>query len=328
MRSVDATGPASIATAAPTEPVQATAPALPVAVQAPSAQILVRTAPAGTAWQPLAKPKSVAPGSTTVLGLLTQNAAAQSAVSQVTGPEVPQVDGVAFLDAVLSEIRRIKRDQPHIRPMVVFDLDNTIFETRARTLAALQTYDAEHGTTHFAGLALTDMGKDGRHTAQLLGLSEADTAAVHAHWTEWFWQGPNFMEDKVFTKVERLVKEASAAGAEVVYLTGRVNKDATLAQLRKAGLPDADAAHVLCKPAVGANTGNFKGEWLKAKLEDPTIFLGWFMTEGRRDIQTVQAHDARIPCVRLGYVHEREGHAVDPKTPLVPEAWTTKLRSL
>ncbi len=324
MRSADATGLPSFVAATPT--LETTTPALPVVVQSPGAQVLVPpTAPAGTAWQPLAKPRSVAPGSTTLLGLRAQNA---QEASKVTGPEVPLVDGVAFVDAVLSEIRRIKRDQPHIRPVVVFDLDNTIFETRARTLAALQAYDAAHGTTHFAGLELTDMGKDGRHTAQLLGLSEADAAAVHAHWTDWFWSGPNFMEDKVFTRVERLVREASAAGAEVVYLTGRVNKDATLAQLRKAGLPDANVEHVLCKPAVGANTGAFKGEWLQAQLEDPTVFLGWFLTEGRRDIQTVQAHDARIPCVRLGFVHEREGHAVDPRTPLIPESWTTKLRSL
>lgn len=321
MRAKDATAAATTVPAPSITPARAATP-----IHRPAdVQRRPETAPAGTAWQPLAKPAVLTPTSTTVLGLMAQQA---QQAHGVTGPEIPTVDGVAFVDNVLREIRRLRRDQPHIRPVVVFDLDNTIFETRTRTLTGLHDFDAKNGTTHFAGLTLDDVGKDGKHTALARGLGEADVAAVHAHWLDWFWQGDHFLEDQVFTRVEKLVKEASAAGAEVVYLTGRVNHAATLAQLQAAGLPDADAEHLLCKPAVGANTGAFKGEWLRAQLEDPSVFLGWFLTEGRRDIQTVQAHDARIPCVRLGYVHEREGHAVDPSTPLIPEAWTRKLRPI
>lgn len=326
MRAKDAN---ATTTFVPSPSVERTAPLprTPDKARSPAPAEPPSAAPAGTAWSPLAKPGVVAPGSHTMLGLLAQNTARAQAAREV-GPEVPLVDGVAFVDAVLHEIRRITREQPHIKPLVVFDLDNTIFDTRTRTLAALKAFDAAHGTSHFADLELADVGKDGRHTATQRGLSDSDVQAVHTHWLEWFWKGSNFMEDHVFTKVERLVKEASSAGAEIVYLTGRVDHTSTLAQLRAAGLPDAEPENLVCKPAIGANTGNFKGDWLQAKLDDPGVFLGFFLTEGRRDIQTVQKHDARIPCVRLGYVHEREGHEVDPKTPLIPESWTHKRRKL
>lgn len=312
------------------------APAPPSRAARPSAaaSLPVQTAPAGTAWHPLAKPQALAPGSGTLLALRAQQQAATASpgaapASRVTGIDAAAPpDGVAYLEATLTEIRRLRREQPGIRPIVVFDLDNTIFETRTRTLAALHAIDAAQGTQHFRDLQLEDVGKDGRDTALRAGLSPEVAEQIQTAWLDWFWQGSHFMEDHVFTKVEALVHEASRAGAEVVYLTGRVNQAATLDQLRAAGLPDADVDHVVCKPAVGANTGAFKGEWLRAKLEDPGVFLGWFMTEGRRDIASVQAHDARVPCVRLGYVHEREGHAVAPTTPLVPESWTHALRPL
>jgi hypothetical protein len=336
MRWKDASAPGSAPPLTGARPTAVDAPAPPSPAPRPSAttSLPTQTAPAGTAWHPLAKPQALAPGSGTLLALRAQQqaAAASQGASPTSGVAALDAaappDGVAYLEATLTEIRRLRREQPGIRPIVVFDLDNTIFETRARTLAALQAIDAAQGTKHFQGLALEDVGKDGRDAALRAGLSPEAAEQVQKAWLDWFWQGSHFMEDHVFTKVEALVHEASRAGAEVVYLTGRVNQAATLDQLRAAGLPDADVDHVMCKPAVGANTGAFKGEWLRAKLEDPGVFLGWFMTEGRRDIASVQAHDARIPCVRLGYVHEREGHAVAPTTPLVPESWTHSLRPL
>lgn len=336
MRWKDASAPGSAPPLTGARPTAVDAPAPPSPAPRPSAttSLPTQTAPAGTAWHPLAKPQALAPGSGTLLALRAQQqaVAASPGASPTSGVAALDAaappDGVAYLEATLTEIRRLRREQPGIRPIVVFDLDNTIFETRARTLAALQAIDAAQGTKHFQGLALEDVGKDGRDAALRAGLSPEAAEQIQKAWLDWFWQGSHFMEDHVFTKVEALVHEASRAGAEVVYLTGRVDQVSTLAQLRAAGLPDADVDHVMCKPAVGANTGTFKGEWLRAKLEDPGVFLGWFMTEGRRDIASVQAHDARIPCVRLGYIHEREGHAVAPTTPLVPESWTHALRPL
>jgi len=84
-----------------------------------------------------------------------------------------------------------------------------------------------------------------------------------------------------------LAKQAKAAGAEVVYLTGRIadRKDATVAELKKFGLPDAD--NVACKPDLGTRTVPFKAQWLQQSRDDgrPVAF---FVTESRRDIAGVQ----------------------------------------
>lgn len=274
-----------------------------------------KTAPAGTGWHvPKLGPKS---GSS-----LLEVLAARS-----VDPARGEGDGVAFVQETLREIRRLKLESPEVRAVVVFDLDNTLFETRARTLAAMRAFDERHGTAHFAELSIEDMGKNGKHTAELAGVPEL-AEAVQAFWLEFFWDGKNFLLDQLITRVAELAHEAHAAGAEVVYLTGRVDAEATLAQLSLADLPNADPEHLVTKPAVGTNTGKFKGVWLQDLMERPDTFLGWFLTEGRRDIATVQEHDARIPCVRLGYVHEREGHDNLPGTPLLPESWCAALRPL
>jgi len=277
------------------------------------------TAPQGTAWHVL---KSTPPpaGSSNVIGLMAAN--------NVQAVSLEPVDGVAYVNATLDEMRRLKRDEPNTRCVVVFDLDNTIFETRARTLEAMKAFDSAHGTSHFAGLALEDMGKNGKHTAELQGLDPATAQKVHDFWTEWFWKGPNFLCDHLMTKMAQLAHDAHEAGAEVVYLTGRVDHASTLAQLKAAKLPDADGEHLVTKPAVGANTGKFKGVWLANLLDSKDTFLGWFLTEGRRDIATVQEHDPRIPCVRLGYVHEREGKENLPHTPVLPESWSEERRPI
>jgi hypothetical protein len=273
----------------------------------------VRRAPAGDATQDktpwITPPVGLFPGPTP--------APAVEAPRNLDG----SIDGVAHVKAVLAEIRDLKRRDPARRAVVVFDLDNTIFETRARTLHVLQELDRRQGTSWFDGMELSAVGKDGRHSAALAGVPSEHHQAIQDFWLQEFWKGENFLLDLVFEPVRKLAWEAKAAGAEVVYLTGRVNQPSTLEQLIAARLPDADAEHLFCKPTVGTKTAAFKAELLGSWI-DRGDYLGWFMTEGRRDIASVQALDARVPCVRLGYVHEREGEAVHPDTPFIPESWT------
>lgn len=241
-----------------------------------------------------------------------------------------KVDGVRFVKQALRDIRQLKKKHPEVRPVVVFDLDNTIFETRARTIHALKAYDEAHGTKYFAHVKhIHQVGKNGAHSAELAGLPPELCADVQSFWLGWFWKGEHFQHDVVFPRVVALAKAAKEAGAEVIYLTGRVDRPYTLDELKRAELPDADEAHLMTKGFVGANTGDFKATWFKALLEDPKVHVGWFMTEGCRDIQALQNADSRIPCVRLGYVHEqKQAGLVQADTPYVPESWTHHTRPL
>jgi hypothetical protein len=232
------------------------------------------------------------------------------------------VDGVAFVTRALDAIRAHAAHRPDARRVVVFDLDNTLFETRARTLVALQAYDAARGTRHFGELVLDDVAADGASTAERLGLAPQVQADVQAFWLEAFWRPRSFAHDHLLVDVAALVHEAHAAGAEVVYLTGRVERDATIAQLRAAGLPLARDEDLVTKPTVGASTALFKAEWLGALTARDDTFLAWFATEGRRDIAGVQAHEPEIPCLLVGYREERHTHALRAGTPYLPERYT------
>ncbi len=231
-------------------------------------------------------------------------------------------DGVAFVARALDAIRAHAAEQPRGRRVVVFDLDNTLFETRARTLVALEAYDAARGTAHFDGLRLDDVAADGASTAERRGLSPELQADVQAFWLEAFWRPESFAHDHLLVDVAQLVHEAHAAGAEVVYLTGRVEREATLAQLRAVGLPLARDEDLVTKPAVGASTATFKAEWLAAVTAREDTHLAFFATEGRRDIAGVQAHDPAIPCLLVGYREERHTHALLAGTPYLPEHYT------
>ncbi|MFO0727669.1 MAG: hypothetical protein U1E65_28075 [Myxococcota bacterium] len=284
---------------------------------------------------PIAEKEGPAP-STPSLGPIDPAALpSKEASAKVAGGRVhavrSTVDGVVFLEKTLAEIRFLRRHHPEMRPVVVFDLDNTVFETRARTLLALHAYDEARGTHYFDHIkTIAQVGKNGAHSAELAKTVPPELFAdVQQFWLDWFWKGENFQHDALFPKVAALAREAKRAGAEVIYLTGRVDRLNTLAELEAGKLPFADEAHLVTKGKVGANTGDFKANWFKELLKDPQVFIGWFMTEGCRDIQSIQTAEERVPCVRLGYVHERsEVHRVRADTPTLPETWTRKTRPL
>lgn len=235
-----------------------------------------------------------------------------------------RVDARTHCANVLGHIRRVRRDHPNHPCAVVFDLDNTLFDTRARTLHALQEFDADHGTSHFAGLGVDDMGWNGRETCGRLGLDEALTARVQASWDRTFWAGENFGEDLVIMPLFELAWAAKEAGAEVRYLTGRVEDlaAASLEQLEQAGLPDAKAENLFCKPTVDTRTGPFKAEQLEQWMDAGTL-VGWFATDNRREVEDVIAHGEQaghaFPVVHVEHALQRPG-TISNDVPAYPEA--------
>jgi hypothetical protein len=56
------------------------------------------------------------------------------------------VDGATFMRAQLAAIETLGR--PPTEFVAAFDLDNTLFDSRARTFAAAQAFDVVSGTSH------------------------------------------------------------------------------------------------------------------------------------------------------------------------------------
>lgn len=212
------------------------------------------------------------------------------------------------------------------RPCVVFDIDNTLVDTRARTQAAAHSFgrQARRGAPQAASvralrrLALGAVGYDARATAAQLDLPSSATAAFQRHWLRFFWKPSNLRHDRPIRATIALARRAKAAGAEVFYLTGRTRalSAATILQLASLGLPDADVAHVLTKPEVAVPTGRFKRDAMQHLLAQKRP-IGWFMTDSASDIAAVKS----LPDVRpilIGFpVNPAHAPPVAPQTPVL-----------
>ncbi|MFZ9885987.1 MAG: hypothetical protein ACO3JL_00690 [Myxococcota bacterium] len=227
-----------------------------------------------------------------------------------------RVDGLHFLQQTLVDAAAQARAGKRVT--VVFDLDNTLFDTRARTLAIARRFDAEQGTSWCEGLTLHGVRLDAATTAAALGPPAPPSAwceAFERYWAEEFWTPANLVHDLPIEATLHWVREAQAAGLIVRYLTGRTTpfQEASLQQLRAAGI-EVSPDDVVCKPSVDYATAPFKGDGLHRGAQEGHV--AWFLTEGRRDLAHVEAHVADVATVLLECSFEDEGaHAVRPETP-------------
>jgi len=240
------------------------------------------------------------------------------ALADVSRRSTMRTDGRRFCNKALSRISRRTRQKK--RTIVVFDIDNTLVDTRHRTLAAARTFmkrrtatataPAPRGAMRSIGMHLVRF--DGKQTATRLGLKGKDATAFNKHWERFFWNPKNLKLDTAIKDTVKLAKKAKAAGAEVYYITGRINalKEGTVEQLRRHGLPDVDGDHVICKPnprpaprggkPLFTPTAPFKLQQVKRLLRGGGK-LGWFMSDSRDDVATLQKGLGCRGCVWVDF---------------------------
>jgi len=280
--------PLPIVPSAPT-----TAPTVSTSVAATTSTSEATTATPGIPWGP----------TTTRLPTLLPTTTTP-AVSRLLVQAAPPPDGRRFADSRLQELATLSR--LGLKTAVVFDLDNTVFDTRHRTLQAGVAFDAAHGTTFFAGASVDVIGADGTSTAAKLGLVDPHAGEFVAFWDIFFWTPDNLAHDKPIADMVALVQAAQASGAQVTFLTGRVQsfQEASLQQLQAAGL-DVALDDVVCKPDIAVRTGPFKVEHLQA-LERGGVELGFFVTEGSRDLLHLHGALPELPLLRLACSFEQD----------------------
>ncbi|MBL8950313.1 MAG: hypothetical protein JNK82_06030 [Myxococcaceae bacterium] len=226
-------------------------------------------------------------------------------------------DGKAFVTAALKDIAARTARGEKVR--VVFDIDDTLADTRARTLAIAKAWDAANGTSYFGRLTLAQVAHTGLDTARALNLPWPAEKAFVDHWSVAFWDGASFAHDLPIPETIALAKAAKAAGAELVYLTGRWDdrEHHTIDQLRRFGL-EAGPDNVVSKPGPSTLTVPFKAGWLEQSRLDG-FHCAFFITESRRDIAGIQA--AGEPAVSVLLDHPFGGpENVRPETPVYPRA--------
>ncbi len=224
--------------------------------------------------------------------------------------------GAQFMQQRLAEAKT--RRARNERCCVVFDLDNTLFDTRARTLHVARQFDAEHGTEHFANLSLDQVGLDGTSTCKRLGTPSGEVAQqFETYWKRAFWDPQNFIHDLPMTSVLDWVRAAHQADVETRFLTGRVvaYADTSLQQLRRVRIDFARREHLHLKPALDVFSIAHKADKLKAFHGEQ--FVAWYITESRFEIASLQERLVGFPLVLLDFSLERGGPAVAEDTPVL-----------
>lgn len=225
------------------------------------------------------------------------------------------VDGAAFLEARLRAARGGDA-------VAVFDLDNTLFDTRPRTLAAARAFDAERGSRWFEGLTVAGVRRDGLATARAMApppLPDDVTLAFEAYWREAFWDARRFALDEPLRDVIFWVERARELGVGARFLTGRTAPyhEVSVAGLRHAGLSWVAPEDVVCKPDLTHRTAPFKAQALRELAQEATIAC--YVSEGRRDVGFIQRELPAVACVLVACSFEDPARdAVAAGTPVLP----------
>jgi hypothetical protein len=199
----------------------------------------------------------------------------------LAAPRAASPDGAAFIKTQLADIRaRVAKGE---RVRVVFDIDDTLADTRPRTVAIAKAWDRQNGTHYFDALKPTDVLRSPRDTAEALGVPFHLIGDFTNFWSVAFWDGANFKNDTPVKSTVDVAKAARDAGAELVFLTGRLkaSEKSTISQLRTYGL----AGTLVSKPDRWMRTPEFKTAWFQRS----DVNVSFFMTESRRDIAAVQS---------------------------------------
>ena len=286
------------------QPQHTTAPSTPTTNSATNLAATLAPLPSQTAWAQQQKHSDVGASNVgiNVVGV-------RSAI-----PSFP--DGQKWVAKRLCEIAALTK--LGVPVSVVFDLDNTVFDTRHRTLFALREFDRLQGTSHFAQVSVDDVQLDAAATATKLGLPPSVVDGAQHVWSTAFWTPDNLVHDQPIADMVELIHRCQAAGATVKFLTGRTQPfhQASLDQLKKAGV-DVAAADVVCKPDVRVKTAPFKEQTMMAWAQQAE--LGFFVTEGVRDLEHMQSFFKELPLLRLDCSLE-EGHRL-PHVPRWPAAF-------
>lgn len=173
--------------------------------------------------------------------------------------------GSPRLAEVLERIERVRRARR--LPVVVFDLDSTLFSTAARNWAILQEFVAAPEraelATSLAMLRPEDIGWNIHQCLERRGIGDSALwNALHQFWFERFFTDDYLRHDRALPGAPAFVDACHVRGALIYYLTGRHvggMEVGTVAALRSEGFPFWRGRCVLhLKPSFEMSDSAFK----------------------------------------------------------------------
>lgn len=158
-----------------------------------------------------------------------------------------------IVDVVAGEVERVVAAGQ--LPVVIFDLDDTLFETRTRSAAIIREFGEQNGDARLRAARNEHVRFGLEDTLAEVGLTAAEISGdlgrqVRRFWSPRFFNGTHYHHDTPLLGSVAYVNRLHGLGAKVVYLTGRKTgaKAPSLEALRVAGFPTGERTTIFVKP--------------------------------------------------------------------------------
>jgi len=213
--------------------------------------------------------------------------------------EIPYRVGPGVMDEVLKKVRDLKAAGG--KPVVIFDLDDTIYSTPERVIAILHDYGKQIGDDRLEKIEKRHVHYEMDATLIAGGIPEAEAKGafgqqVRRAWSRRFFHGDSYTLDGHVPGAIDFVKRCEAAGATIVYVTGRKERwrAQCLAVIRLSGLPDE---HLFMKPPVPSGQPKLHTHDFKEQVTRDTISaMGTIVATFDNEPSNVNSFKRAIPA--------------------------------
>ncbi len=214
-------------------------------------------------------------------------------------------------------------------PILVFDLDSTLFTTAPRNLRILQEFAAARAADHpelraaVAGIGEADMGWNIHEDLRRRGVTDEDLLQdLRRHWRERFFTSAYLEYDRPVPGAAEWVLEAHTRGALVYYLSGRHvggMEEGTVRSLKCHGFPFWRGRCVVhLKPSFEMADSVFKQEALAdIRSYHGRVVATWENEPGNANL-FLRAFPDGLHFL-LETVHSPEAEAPDPALIRLPD---------
>ena len=162
----------------------------------------------------------------------------------------------------------------------VIDLDGVLFDTRFRQIRIVQDYARREGLTELMALKpehFLDWSMSTTFVQLGIPVDRAKELAkqIRPYWEEQFFAPQSVFWDECLPGAPRWVNDLQAAGADIVYLTGRTEsqRSATMAAFERDGFP-VDGVELVMKASSKLKDHEYKANALVAIDAKSRVLLG------------------------------------------------------
>lgn len=220
-------------------------------------------------------------------------------------------------------------------PIVIFDLDDTLFDTRYRTAALLEGYHQTHGEPRLELVPIETVHYALEETLADLGFStheiEGQTfQAIRGVVWPLFFKGESLLLDKPVPGAPEAVASLVAEGATIVYLTGRKTfvSDFSERALAANGFPTPGPGVLMFhKPKsypgqadpTKLHTDDFKGLITRVELPKHGVVVAAFDNEPKNCLAFRASSPADAIVVHLDTLYDADSPALGDGIEVIPD---------